>query len=41
MQFFYGEEHYTAPEVEILEIAVEQGFSNSIEDPVEGDDMDW
>lgn len=32
---------YTAPEIEILDIAVEQGFSSSIEDPETNPDLDW
>lgn len=34
-------EEYLASEAEILEIAVEAGFSNSIEDPDVNDEMDW
>ena len=30
-----------APEVEILEFAVENGFINSLQDPFENDEMDW
>lgn len=32
---------YYAPEIEVIEVDVEHGFSNSIEDPIENDDMDW
>lgn len=32
---------YIAPEVEILEFAVENGFINSLQDPFENDEMDW
>ncbi len=32
---------YLAPEVEIIEVAVEFGFSNSIEDPIESPEQDW
>lgn len=32
---------YLAPEAEVLEVAVEQGFANSIEDPVENPELDW
>ena len=32
---------YLAPEVEILEVAVEFGFSSSIEDPIEDPEQDW
>jgi hypothetical protein len=32
---------YLAPEAEVLEVAVERGFANSIEDPVENEEQDW
>lgn len=32
---------YLAPEVEIVEVNVECGFANSIEDPVESPEQDW
>ena len=32
---------YLAPDVEVLEVAVESGFANSIEDPYENPEMDW
>ena len=32
---------YLAPEVEIIEVAVEFGFSSSIEDPIEEPEQDW
>lgn len=32
---------YLLPEVEIIEVAVEQGFTNSIEDPVEKPEQSW
>ena len=32
---------YLAPDVEVIAIAVEQGFANSIEDPYENPEMDW
>lgn len=32
---------YLIPEVEIIEVAVEQGFTNSIEDPVEKPEQSW
>ena len=32
---------YLAPEVEIVEVNVECGFANSIEDPVENPEQDW
>jgi hypothetical protein len=36
-----NEEIYFAPSVEVLELVVEQCFANSIEDPVENDELDW
>ena len=35
--------HYLAPDVEVMTIAVEQGFtaSSNIEDPTIGDEQDW
>lgn len=33
--------YYLAPEVEIIEVAVEYGFANSIEDPEENPELDW
>ena len=32
---------YISPEVEIVEVNVEYGFANSIEDPVEKPEQDW
>ena len=32
---------YLAPDVEVIAIAVEHGFANSIEDPYENPEMDW
>ena len=32
---------YSSPEVEIVEVNVEYGFANSIEDPVEKPEQDW
>ena len=32
---------YLAPDVEVLEVAVESGFANSIEDPYENPEQDW
>jgi hypothetical protein len=32
---------YFAPDVEVIAIAVEQGFTNSIEDPVENPEQEW
>ena len=32
---------YLAPEVEVVTIAVEQGFQGSIETPVEKPEQDW
>jgi hypothetical protein len=34
-------EFYIAPDIDLLIVSVEQGFANSIEDPVEDDEMDW
>lgn len=34
-------EQYATPEVEIFEIMVEGGFGNSIEDPVENEEIEW
>ena len=36
------QEGYLTPEVEVLEVAVEKGFSQSnLEDPVEGPEQSW
>lgn len=36
------EQHpYLAPEVEVIETAVEQGFMNSNEDPIQDPEQDW
>ena len=32
---------YLTPDVEVLEVVVESGFANSIEDPYENPEMDW
>lgn len=32
---------YLAPDVEVVTIAVEAGFANSIEDPDENPEQDW
>ena len=32
---------YLAPDVEVVAIAVEHGFANSIEDPVENPEQEW
>lgn len=32
---------YQSPDIEIIEVEVEQGFANSLEDPNENDEMDW
>ena len=32
---------YESPELELIEVNVEQGFTNSMEDPKENDEMDW
>ena len=34
-------EQYLAPEVELLDICVEAGFGNSLQDPDEKDPMEW
>ena len=35
-------QHYLAPEFEVLDIEVEQGFATSnLEDPEENPEMDW
>ncbi len=41
MMSFKSEEQYTAPEIEIVEVALEQGFSGSIENPEENPEIDW
>ena len=36
------QQHYLAPEFEVLDIEVEQGFTASnLEDPEENQEMDW
>lgn len=35
------DKHYTAPELELLYVAIETGFANSLEDPNENEEMDW
>ena len=36
------QEGYLAPELEVLEVAVEQGFSGSmLEDPIENEKQGW
>ena len=37
-KFFYP---YLAPDVEVLSIAVEAGFANSMEDPYEDAEQEW
>ncbi len=32
---------YVAPDIDLWSVAVEQGFSNSLEDPSENDEIDW
>ncbi len=32
---------YQSPELELVEVAVEMGFANSMEDPKENEEMDW
>ena len=37
-----GQQHYLAPEFEVLDIEVEQGFAlSNLENPDEIPDMDW
>jgi hypothetical protein len=36
-----GAVEYTAPEMEVIEVTVEFGFSNSLEDPSENEEIDW
>ncbi len=37
-----NQEGYLTPKLEVLEVAVEQGFSQSnLEDPVEGPEQSW
>ena len=35
------ETKYLAPEVMVLDIRVEAGFTNSLQDPFEEDPMEW
>ena len=32
---------YLTPDVEVITVAVESGFANSIEDPYENPEQDW
>lgn len=32
---------YSAPEVEVIDVVVERGFINSMEDPEENPEIDW
>ena len=32
---------YSTPDVEVLEVIVEYGFANSIEDPIENPEQGW
>lgn len=34
-------EEYTSPELEMIMVACEHGYKNSIEDPKENEEMDW
>ena len=34
-------EEYTSPEIELVEVTVEGGFENSLEDPWENDEIIW
>ena len=41
MMYIKSAELYVAPEINIVDVAVEYGFANSIEDPEENPEMDW
>ena len=41
MSYIQEQHPYLAPEVEVIETAVEQGFQNSNEDPVLDPEQDW
>ena len=32
---------YQSPEIEILDVEIEKGFANSLEDPRENGEIDW
>lgn len=32
---------YIAPDLEVIEVAIELGFANSLEDPSENEEMEW
>ena len=32
---------YQSPEIEIIEVELEMGFSNSMEDPRENEEIEW
>ena len=34
-------ESYIAPEAEVVDVCVELGFSNSLEDVIENEEMEW
>lgn len=34
-------DEYIVPEIEILDVTVESGFDNSIENPKENDEIEW
>ena len=36
-----GNGEYNAPEMEVVEVVVEFGFMNSLEDPSENEEIDW
>ena len=38
---YMNEEMYTVPSLDVHEFVVEQGFANSIEDPIENEEQDW
>lgn len=41
MKKLYSDLEYLAPEVEVINVAVEQGFQGSMESPVEKPEQDW
>lgn len=41
MTAYYPKDVYLAPEILVTEVAVEHGFSTSMEDPYVKDELDW
>lgn len=41
MMYIKSDELYVAPEIDIVDVAVEHGFAGSIEDPEENPEIDW